>query len=208
MVVRHDDLELSLRGLRQSIRDLLQTPQPDPAFGEGPAMSRVDADDQHLFVFEERFEDVVKVSAIGAVGIEYPLPDSPERHVMVAGYRDAGSRQTVDEGPCLSKLLGFGSLREVARNNDQIRSSGAHHPGNCIGQPGEMRRAKVNVRYVENSTQSERNPWPPNGVKLRRRSRGYRTLRPRNSLTPSVTVSPTYSVAAEASLRPRERPSK
>jgi len=74
---------------------------------------------------------------------------------VVAGHHQRRRREPVDELPRLAELLGLGALREVARERDDVRAPARRELLDLLGQLGQVGRAEVYVRDVQQVAQRQ-----------------------------------------------------
>jgi hypothetical protein len=89
----------------------------------------------------------------GAEWRERALPESIERHVVVAGHRHGRAGKRLDEPFRGGELMGFRALGEIARDDDVVGFAIAHERQHRRRAIVEVLGAEVDVGDVEESSQ-------------------------------------------------------
>jgi hypothetical protein len=91
-------------------------------------LRRLHADDANLSVRPERLEFLCDEAAVTLVGPQQPLDRVPLRQIMIARHGKGWRRQPIQECPCCDELLRTRRLREITRDDDEIRARVLERP--------------------------------------------------------------------------------
>jgi hypothetical protein len=84
-------------------------------------LRRLHADDANLGVGPEGLELLSNEAAVALVGPKQPLDRVPLRQIMIARHGKGRRRQPIQECPRRDELLGTRRLREITRDDDEVR---------------------------------------------------------------------------------------
>jgi len=146
-VVGDDDLGHRFGERIEVAMDRRQLLLVDPSVLKRQRARRVDADDGDLGVDERRLEVGVDQAAVLAERAEEALPDSIERHVVVAGDDDLRFRQAVEIALGRLELARLRALRQVARDDDEVGAGGTDRREQRL-EDGLVGAAEVQVGKV------------------------------------------------------------
>ena len=139
-------------GGRNSAFSLLPS---DPSFTPCERPRRVQPDDDDLSVLEDWLEIGSDELLVAVERREEAARHIPKRHVVIAGNHQVRCRQGIEEGARLAELRPCRALRQVARENHQMRL----HLGDGRSEGGEdggIDAPCVKVRKMDDRAQCDR----------------------------------------------------